>query len=114
MGMLLHLVQVCYFDQCLYLIQVQLLKDAILSMFGENPKESGTVARIVNKSHFSRLRNLLNELMVKETIVHGGKMDEDKLYKQSQIEFFVLDYCFLFPIFNTNSCLQVHRTNITC
>ncbi|KAI3449955.1 hypothetical protein Pfo_006620 [Paulownia fortunei] len=59
---------------------VELLKSAILSMFGENPKESKTVARIINKSHFSRIKNLLNDPMVKSSIVHGGSLDEDNLF----------------------------------
>ncbi|XP_011080288.1 aldehyde dehydrogenase family 3 member F1-like [Sesamum indicum] len=57
---------------------VELLKTAIFSMFGENQKEN--IARIINKSHFSRLRNLLNEPMVTNSIVHGGWLDEDNLF----------------------------------
>ncbi|KAL0435414.1 UNVERIFIED_CONTAM: Aldehyde dehydrogenase family 3 member F1 [Sesamum radiatum] len=57
---------------------VELLKTAILNMFGENPKEN--IARIINKSHFSRLRNLLTEPMVRSSIVHGGWLDEDSLF----------------------------------
>lgn len=48
-------------------------------MFGENPKESNTIARIINKTHFSRLRSLLNDPMVKASVVHGGSLDEDNL-----------------------------------
>ncbi|KAK6164145.1 hypothetical protein DH2020_001009 [Rehmannia glutinosa] len=58
---------------------VELLKAAILSVFGENPKESNNIARIINKSHFSRLKNLLNDPMVQASIVHGGSLDEDNL-----------------------------------
>ncbi|KAL0459227.1 UNVERIFIED_CONTAM: Aldehyde dehydrogenase family 3 member F1 [Sesamum latifolium] len=57
---------------------VELLKTAIFDMFGENPKEN--IARIINKSHFSRLRNLLTEPTVRNSIVHGGWMDEDSLF----------------------------------
>ncbi|KAK6164148.1 hypothetical protein DH2020_001012 [Rehmannia glutinosa] len=59
---------------------VELLKAAILSVFGENPKESNNIARIINKSHFSRLKNLLNDPMVQASIVHGGSLDEDNLF----------------------------------
>lgn len=64
----------------MFLIQVELLKSGILSMFGEYPRE--TVARIVNQRHFSRLRNLLNDPIVKDSIVHGGSLDEDNLLAQ--------------------------------
>ncbi|CAA0805790.1 Aldehyde dehydrogenase family 3 member F1 [Striga hermonthica] len=59
---------------------VELLKASIRSMFGENPRESNTIARIINKSHFSRLRNLLSEPEVEATVVHGGSLDEDSLF----------------------------------
>ncbi|KAL6563928.1 hypothetical protein OROHE_005168 [Orobanche hederae] len=59
---------------------VELLKGGIVSMFGENPKESTTVARIINKKHFSRLRNLLNDPLVKHSVVYGGSLDEDDLF----------------------------------
>lgn len=56
-----------------------MLKKSTLKMFGENPKMSNSITRIVNKSHFSRLTNLLEEPMVKASIVHGGSYDEDNL-----------------------------------
>ncbi|KAK4492394.1 hypothetical protein RD792_003199 [Penstemon davidsonii] len=59
---------------------VEHLKAVIQSMFGDNPKESSSVARIINKSHLTRLRNLLNEPMVEASIVHGGSLDEDNLF----------------------------------
>ncbi|XP_047982818.1 aldehyde dehydrogenase family 3 member F1-like [Salvia hispanica] len=59
---------------------IQLLKAKILKMFGENPKESKNIAKIVNKSHFSRLSRLFNDPMVRDSVVHGGLMDEDNLY----------------------------------
>lgn len=55
------------------------MKTQIKDMFGENPRELNTVARIVNKHHFSRLRKLMDDLAVKSTIVYGGSFDEDKL-----------------------------------
>lgn len=58
---------------------IRLLKAKVLKMFGENPKESKTVAKIVNKSHFSRLSRLLDDPVVRDSVVHGGLMDEDNL-----------------------------------
>ena len=48
-------------------------------MFGENPGASNTIARIVNQQHFSRLKSLLNDPKVKESVVFGGSLDEDNL-----------------------------------
>ncbi|KAH6812950.1 aldehyde dehydrogenase 3F1 [Perilla frutescens var. frutescens] len=59
---------------------VELLMTEILRMFGENPKESRTIARIINKTHFLRLTRLLNDPLVKSSVVHGGSLDEDNLY----------------------------------
>ncbi|XP_073135367.1 aldehyde dehydrogenase family 3 member F1-like isoform X2 [Henckelia pumila] len=58
---------------------VELLKDEILSSIGENIKETNFMTKIVNKCHFSRLRNLLHEPNVEASIVYGGKLDEDNL-----------------------------------
>ncbi|KAL0389340.1 UNVERIFIED_CONTAM: Origin of replication complex subunit [Sesamum calycinum] len=54
------------------------VEDCNIGHVRENPKEN--IARIINKSHFSRLRNLLDEPMVRNTIVHGGWLDEDNLF----------------------------------
>ncbi|XP_059280963.1 aldehyde dehydrogenase family 3 member F1-like [Lycium ferocissimum] len=59
---------------------VQMIKLAIPKMFGENPKESHSMSRIVNKTHFLRIKNLLDEPMVKASIIYGGSTDEDNLY----------------------------------
>ncbi|XP_060197425.1 aldehyde dehydrogenase family 3 member F1-like isoform X2 [Lycium barbarum] len=59
---------------------VQMIKFAIPKMFGENPKESHSMSRIVNKTHFLRIKNLLDEPMVKASIIYGGSTDEDNLY----------------------------------
>lgn len=60
-------------------VQVQLLKEQSQKMFGENPKESNSISRIVNKTHFSRLKALLDEPSVKASIVFGGSFDEQNL-----------------------------------
>lgn len=56
---------------------VNLLKDGISNMFGDDPKKLRSIARIINKSHFERLKNLLDDPMVKDSIVYGGTMDEE-------------------------------------
>jgi aldehyde dehydrogenase (NAD+) len=55
------------------------MKATIKEMFGENPKESCSIGRIVNKHHFMRLKDLLNDPNVKASIVYGGSSDEDNL-----------------------------------
>jgi len=56
------------------------MKVWIGKMLGENPRESRSMARIVNKNHFSRLKTLLEDPNVKASIVYGGSMDENSLY----------------------------------
>ncbi|XP_031384550.1 aldehyde dehydrogenase family 3 member F1-like isoform X2 [Punica granatum] len=65
--------------------EVELMKGMMKKMFGENPKESGSIARIVNKRHLQRLKSLLDDPLVKASIVHGGSMDEDSLYIEPTI-----------------------------
>ncbi|KAF5735782.1 hypothetical protein HS088_TW15G01298 [Tripterygium wilfordii] len=64
---------------------VDLLKVRIENMFGENPKASNSMARIINKQHFFRLKNLLNDPAVKDSIVYGGSMDEENLFIEPTI-----------------------------
>ncbi|QCE09184.1 aldehyde dehydrogenase family 3 member F1-like [Vigna unguiculata] len=66
-------------------ILVTLMKDWIKKMFGENPKESNSVARIVNEKHFMRLKNLLTDPRVKESVVFGGSMNENDLFIEPTI-----------------------------
>lgn len=55
------------------------MKEGIKKMFGDNPKASNTIARIVNKKHSNRIKSLLSEPKVKESVVFGGSMDDDDL-----------------------------------
>ncbi|KAF3452543.1 hypothetical protein FNV43_RR02976 [Rhamnella rubrinervis] len=65
---------------------VELLKATIWKMFGENPKKSNSIARIINKQHFLRLKNLIeDDPLVKASIVHGGSMDDDSLFIEPTI-----------------------------
>ena len=61
------------------LFQVELMKSMIKEMFGENPKESHSIARIINKQHLLRLKNLLKDPHVDASTVYGGYVDEDNL-----------------------------------
>ncbi|KAL4326985.1 hypothetical protein AHAS_Ahas13G0054800 [Arachis hypogaea] len=64
---------------------VELMKLWIKKMFGENPKDSNTIARIVNKQHLSRLKNLLADPEIKKSVVYGGSMDERNLFIEPTI-----------------------------
>ncbi|XP_057451670.1 aldehyde dehydrogenase family 3 member F1-like isoform X2 [Lotus japonicus] len=66
-------------------ILVGLMKVWIKKMFGENPKASNTIARIVNKEHFLRLKHLLTDPEIKESVVFGGSLDEDDLFIEPTI-----------------------------
>ncbi|KAF7828920.1 Aldehyde dehydrogenase family 3 member F1 [Senna tora] len=66
-------------------VLVDLLKRIIKKFYGEDPKESKIIARIVNKHHFERLCNLLKEPLVQASIVHGGSVDEEKLFIEPTI-----------------------------
>ncbi|KAK4608385.1 hypothetical protein RGQ29_001981 [Quercus rubra] len=64
---------------------VELMKNIIKEMFGENPKESHSIARIINKQHLLRLKNLLKDPHVDASIVYGGSVDEDNLFIEPTI-----------------------------
>ncbi|WJX69638.1 aldehyde dehydrogenase (NAD(+)) [Trifolium repens] len=64
---------------------VELLKEWFKKIFGDNPKASNTIGRIVNKKHCNRIKSLLNEHKVKESVVFGGSMDEDDLFMEPTI-----------------------------
>lgn len=56
-----------------------MIKKLIKEMFGKSPNQAKSMARIVNKQNFLRLKNLLDEPGVRASIIYGGSMDEDKL-----------------------------------
>ncbi|KAJ7953073.1 Aldehyde dehydrogenase [Quillaja saponaria] len=66
-------------------ILIESLKRTIKKFYGENPKDSKVIARIVNKQHFKRLCNLLKDPLVAASIVHGGSVDEEKLFIEPTI-----------------------------
>ncbi|KAJ0021647.1 hypothetical protein Pint_31085 [Pistacia integerrima] len=65
--------------------EVELMKGSIKKMFGENPKETNSITRIINKQHFQRLKNLISDPAVKDSVVFGGSMDEDNLFIEPTI-----------------------------
>lgn len=64
---------------------VEVLRDGITKMYGKNPKELKTISRIINRQHFLRLKALLKDPRVKNTIVHGGSLHEDSLFIEPTI-----------------------------
>ncbi|RWR81794.1 aldehyde dehydrogenase family 3 member F1 [Cinnamomum micranthum f. kanehirae] len=65
--------------------EINLLKKTIKNFYGQNLKESGNIPKIVNRNQFMRLSNLLKDQMVKDSIIHGGSLDEDKLFIEPTI-----------------------------
>lgn len=53
------------------------MKEGIKKMFGDDPKGSNTIARIVNKHHSNRIKGFFNDPRVKESVVFGGSMEDD-------------------------------------
>ncbi|XP_058748848.1 aldehyde dehydrogenase family 3 member F1-like [Vicia villosa] len=65
---------------------VELMKEGIKKMFGDDPKGSNTIARIINKHHSNRIKGFLNDPRVKESVVFGGSMeDDDELFIEPTI-----------------------------
>ncbi|KAL8193266.1 hypothetical protein R6Q57_026847 [Mikania cordata] len=64
---------------------VELLQKYIKNTFGDNPMESHSIAKIINKKHFLRLKGLLEEPGVKSSIVYGGKSYEENLFIEPTI-----------------------------
>eukprot|EP00268_Persea_americana_P027191 TRINITY_DN26652_c0_g1_i3.p1 TRINITY_DN26652_c0_g1~~TRINITY_DN26652_c0_g1_i3.p1 ORF type:complete len:453 (-),score=90.26 TRINITY_DN26652_c0_g1_i3:243-1601(-) len=65
--------------------EINLLRKTIKNFYGQNLKESGNIPKIVNRNQFMRLSNLLKDQMVKDSIIHGGSLDEDKLFIEPTI-----------------------------
>ncbi|KAJ3671647.1 hypothetical protein LUZ60_007726 [Juncus effusus] len=58
---------------------VDALKTTLERFYGKDPHESADISRIVNLNHFKRLTDLLDDEMVSDKIVYGGKRDEKRL-----------------------------------
>ncbi|KAH9551332.1 hypothetical protein CY35_09G009500 [Sphagnum magellanicum] len=59
---------------------ISTLKTTMVEFYGEDPRTSKDLARIVNKNHFKRLTALLDDPATAEKIIHGGERDEKSLY----------------------------------
>ena len=55
---------------------VQKIKICIIQQFGEDPKSSESLSRIVNSRNCRRLARMID----REKVVHGGDIDEERLY----------------------------------
>ncbi|XP_035841511.1 aldehyde dehydrogenase family 3 member F1 isoform X2 [Helianthus annuus] len=64
---------------------VESLKRYIKQCYGDDPNGSHSISKIVNKKHFSRLKSLLDEPMVKSSVVYGGVLDEESLFIEPTI-----------------------------
>ncbi|XP_076926790.1 aldehyde dehydrogenase family 3 member F1-like [Bidens hawaiensis] len=60
-------------------------KRYIKQSYGDDPNESHSMSKIVNKKHFSRLKSLLDDPMVKSSVVYGGQLDEESLFIEPTI-----------------------------
>ncbi|CAN6698665.1 unnamed protein product [Malus baccata var. baccata] len=66
-------------------LKIESLKKTIKRFYSESPKDSKCLARVVNKRHFERLRNLFKDPPVAASIVHGGSLDEENLFIEPTI-----------------------------
>ncbi|KAK9228034.1 hypothetical protein WN944_020981 [Citrus x changshan-huyou] len=64
---------------------IELLKTTIKKFYGENPKDSKSISRIINEYHFERLRKVLEDPLVADAIVHGGLLDKENLFIEPTI-----------------------------
>lgn len=58
---------------------IESLKKCIKKFYGDNVKNLQSICRIVNKNHFDRICNLLEEPGVAASIVYGGSLDTENL-----------------------------------
>ncbi|TYK16698.1 aldehyde dehydrogenase family 3 member F1 [Cucumis melo var. makuwa] len=61
------------------------LKRILKKFYGENSKNSTSIARIVNEKNVERISNLLKDPKVAASIVHGGSVDKEKLFIEPTI-----------------------------
>ncbi|CAL1393171.1 unnamed protein product [Linum trigynum] len=59
---------------------IDLLKKYIRRFYGEHPKESNSICRIVNRRNFERVQRLLKDPAVSASIVAGGFIDEERQF----------------------------------
>eukprot|EP00850_Spirogloea_muscicola_P022133 SM000278S10020 [mRNA] locus=s278:107329:110207:- [translate_table: standard] len=59
---------------------VEKLKKTLVDFYGEDPKSSKDLSRIINQKQFKRLAAYLDAPEVSSKVVHGGVHDESSLY----------------------------------
>ncbi|KAK3413848.1 hypothetical protein EUGRSUZ_I02377 [Eucalyptus grandis] len=64
---------------------IDLLKLTIKNFYGDEPRNSKNMCKIINKHHFERLRNLIEEPAVAASIVHGGSLHEKEQFIEPSI-----------------------------
>ncbi|KAL2497681.1 Aldehyde dehydrogenase family 3 member F1 [Abeliophyllum distichum] len=66
-------------------VLVELLKKCIKTLYGEEVENLKNICRIVNKNHFDRICNLLEDPGVAASIVYGGSFDKQNLFIEPTI-----------------------------
>lgn len=71
----------CTYYLCMLfiLLQLEMLKAGIKTLYGDKPLHSSTISKIVSQHHFERLNKLLDDPAVAATVVHGGSSDQKQL-----------------------------------
>lgn len=86
MGKFMNMGQTCVApDYCLIPASfettfVQLVQETLLAFFGQDPRTSSHLARLINRRHFTRVKSLLTGLGPKDKVMHGGSMEENDLW----------------------------------
>uniref|UniRef100_A0A6M2FA47 Aldehyde dehydrogenase n=1 Tax=Populus davidiana TaxID=266767 RepID=A0A6M2FA47_9ROSI len=64
---------------------IDMLGKTIKQFFGENPRESKSLCKILNKNNFKRLLDLLKDPQIRASVVYGGSVDEETMYIEPTI-----------------------------
>ena len=57
---------------------VEAMKGAIRTFYGQTPLRSSNLARIINQTHFKRLKSFLDKANEQNQILYGGEFDESQ------------------------------------
>ncbi|KAK9072584.1 hypothetical protein SSX86_009019 [Deinandra increscens subsp. villosa] len=68
-----------------FIFKLETLIRHIKQSYGDDPNGSCSISKIVNNKHFSRLKSLLDDPMVKSSVVYGGSLDEESLFIEPTI-----------------------------
>lgn len=64
---------------------IVVLKKTLTDFYGTDPGKSADLTRIVNRRHFRRIKNYLDDPNTAKTVVHGGQCNEETLFIQPTI-----------------------------